>query len=154
VGSWIAANPRLIRAALVDGHEMANHTWSHPALRRLGRSAVASEIVKCADALRAATGSAGSWFRPSGTPTPTRLMFEEASIAGYETVVGYDVDPLDYQDPGSAKVVSRTLAGVQPGSIVSLHLGHPGTVDALHDIVLGLTDRGLRPRTVSQLFAK
>ncbi len=82
------------------------------------------------------------------------MMLQEAAKAGYRTVVGYDVDPLDYQDPGPSAVVRRTLAGAQGGSIVSLHLGHAGTVAALPDIVAGLTAHGLRLCTVSQLLTK
>lgn len=152
VGNWAEANPELIRGLLDNGHELANHTYSHPSLRRLGRKAVGLEISKCAAVLRTADATIGKWFRPSGTPTPTDLMLEEASKVGYSTVVGYSVDPLDYQDPGASLVVSRTLAGATGGSIVSLHLGHVGTVDALEKIVTGLRKRGLEPVTVSALL--
>lgn len=47
---------------------------------------------------------------------------------------------------------SRTLAAVQPGSIVSLHLGHQGTVDALSGILQGLADKGLAAVTVTRLL--
>ena len=153
VGTWVEANPSLIQAIVAGGNEMANHTLTHPALRRLGRADVAAEIIGCADTLRRVTGHKGAWFRPSGTPTPSTLILEESAKAGYSTVVGYDVDPRDYQDPGSRLVVSRTLAGVQAGSIVSLHLGHQGTVDALTEIVAGVRQRGLEPVTVSRLLA-
>ena len=152
VGNWVDANPELAKAFRAAGHELGNHTYSHPALRRLGRAAVATEISGAATALNRATGSIGAWFRPSGTPTPSALMLEEAAKVGYETVVGYDVDPRDYQDPGSKLVVSRTTAGIQGGSIVSLHLGHQGTVDALEAIISAIRARGLEPATVSTVL--
>ena len=153
VGTWVEANPGLIRTLAADGHELANHTYTHPALRRLNRAAVATEIAGCASALQHITGHIGTWFRPSGTPTPTNLMLDEAAKAGYPTVVGYDVDPLDYQDPGTALVVSRTLAGAHGGSIISLHLGHAGTVAALEPIINGLRKKGLQPATVTTVLA-
>jgi peptidoglycan/xylan/chitin deacetylase (PgdA/CDA1 family) len=73
--------------------------------------------------------------------------------AGYATVLGFDVDPLDYDDPGAAAVTERTLAAVKPGSIISLHFGHPGTVAALPGILDGLDQRGLAPVTVSTLLS-
>ncbi len=152
VGTWVEANHALIRGLADAGHELANHTYSHPALRRLGRQAVAQEISKGADALQAVSGTIGTFFRPSGTPTPTDLMRQEAAKVGYTTVVGYDVDPRDYQDPGTKAVVSRTLSGAKGGSIISLHLGHVGTVDALDQIVAGLRKKGLDPVTVSTLL--
>ena len=152
VGNWVEANHTLIRGLADAGHELANHTFSHPALRRLGRTAVAQEIAKGAAALKAANGTIGTYFRPSGTPTPTDLMLQEAAKVGYSTVVGYDVDPRDYQDPGSAIVASRAVSGATAGSIISLHLGHVGTVDALEKIVAGLRKKGLEPVTVSTLL--
>jgi peptidoglycan/xylan/chitin deacetylase (PgdA/CDA1 family) len=73
-------------------------------------------------------------------------------MTGYAVSVGYDVDPLDYQDPGASKVIARVQAGLRPGSIVSLHTGHAGTVQAFEPIVAAVRARGLRPVTVSQLL--
>jgi peptidoglycan/xylan/chitin deacetylase (PgdA/CDA1 family) len=67
-------------------------------------------------------------------------------------VLGFDVDPLDYDDPGAAVVTRRTLDAVQPGSIISLHFGHPGTIAALPDILDGLDERDLTPVTASKLL--
>jgi len=64
-----------------------------------------------------------------------------------------NVDSLDYLDPGAVAIRTRTLAQVGPGSIVSLHLGHPGTVEALPGILAGLAARNLTPVTVTQLFS-
>ncbi len=80
------------------------------------------------------------------------MVLEEAGKAGYQAVLGFDVDPLDYRDPGRDAVVSRTLATVKPGSIVSLHFGHQGTVDALPAILDGLADKRLQPVTLSTLL--
>jgi len=67
-------------------------------------------------------------------------------------VLGFDVDPLDYKDPASATVVTRTLAAVGNGSIISLHFGHSGTVEALPKILDGLDTKQLRAVTVSELL--
>ena len=75
-----------------------------------------------------------------------------AGRAGYRTSLSFDVDPADYTDPGPAAVVARVLAAVGNGSIVSLHLGHAGTVTALPAILAGLAARSLRPVTVTQLL--
>lgn len=152
VGTWVEQHKDLIREMVAAGHELANHTQTHPALRRVDRAGVAAEITGCANALRQVTGSIGAWFRPSGTPTPTTMMLEEAAKAGYSTVVGYDVDPLDYQDPGTDAIASRVVADTRAGSIVSLHLGHPGTAGAIEAIVHQLRKKGLTAVTVSTLL--
>jgi len=152
VGQWLAASPELGKQILAAGHELGNHTWSHQQMPALSPPVAREEIRRGAQALRDATGSAGWWFRPSGTPRSTATIRAAAARAGYPRCVSYDVDPQDYRDPGSAQVVSRTLAHVRPGSIVSLHLGHVGTVQALPRMLAGLVAMELVPETLSRLL--
>jgi peptidoglycan/xylan/chitin deacetylase (PgdA/CDA1 family) len=153
VGNWIEATPSLGRDILAAGHELGNHTWSHQQMKQLSPAEAVREAQKGADALRAAVGTAGWWFRPSGTQHSTATIRAAAQAAGYQRCVSYDVDPGDYLDPGASAVRDRTLAGVQPGSIVSLHFGHPGTAKALPEILAGLSRKGLAPVTLSRLLA-
>ena len=152
VGSWLESTPGLAQEILDGGHELGNHTWSHQTMPRLGADAARVEVQRCADVLDRLTGSPRRWFRPSGTPTSTATIRAAAAAAGYGACLSYDVDPRDYQDPGPSLVTSRVLASAGPGSVVSLHLGHPGTVAALPALLSGLTDKGLRPVTASTLF--
>ena len=152
VGQWLAGAPSLGPQILADGHELGNHTWSHQQMPALSARAAQDEVQRCADALHTATGSSGWWFRPSGTPRSTATIRAAAGRSGYRRCVSYDVDPQDYRDPGAAKVVSRTLQQVRPGSIVSLHLGHLDTVQALPQILDGLRAKGLLPVTLSRLL--
>ena len=152
VGQWLAGAPSLGPQILAAGHELGNHTWSHQQMPSLSAQAAQDEIQRGADALRSATGSTGWWFRPSGTPSSTATIRAAASRSGYQRCVSYDVDPQDYRDPGAALVVSRTLEQVKAGSIVSLHLGHVGTVQALPQILAGLAAKGLLPVTLSRLL--
>ncbi len=151
VGSWLEANPELATAILSQGHDLGNHTWTHLPMRELSAAVARREIARTADLLVRLTGSRGRWFRPSGTPSSTARIRAAAASAGYPRCLGYDVDPRDYQDPGSSVVVSRLERTVTAGSIVSLHLGHPGTVTALPEIFALLQRKGLRPVTMSDL---
>ena len=67
-------------------------------------------------------------------------------------MLSYDVDSRDFTDPG-AVVIRRNVASVTAGSVVSLQLGHRGTLDALPGVLDDLAARGLRPVTASALFA-
>jgi peptidoglycan/xylan/chitin deacetylase (PgdA/CDA1 family) len=152
VGNWLAANEALGRRILAGGHELANHTYTHPDLGALPEAAV-EEVAKAGDVLQQVSGTNGLYARPSQMNRATPLVLAAAGRVGYRTVVAFDVDPSDYLDPGAALVISRTLAGVQRGSIVSMHLGHEGTVQALPAILDGLSSRGLRPVTVKTLLS-
>ena len=152
VGQWLSANPQLGRAIVAAGHDLGNHTWSHQPMRSLGAEAAALEVSRGAAAVAAVRGSAGLLFRPSGTPTSTDTIRSAALASGYHRCISYDVDPSDYLDPGTAAVRDRTLKAVRAGSIVSLHLGHAGTVAALPGILDGLRQRGLTAVTVTDLL--
>ena len=58
-----------------------------------------------------------------------------AGDAGYPMVAGWDVEPFDYRDPGADLVQQRVIDGLHGGAVVSLHFGHPGTVEALPAIL-------------------
>jgi peptidoglycan/xylan/chitin deacetylase (PgdA/CDA1 family) len=151
VGFWLDQYPDLAGAILAGGHELANHTYTHPALGQADRATVAAEITRCREALSRHSGSPGAWFRPSGVDVPSPLMLEEAAGAGYRTVVGYDIDPRDYEDPPPAAILERVAGGLHPGAIVSLHTGHANTVAAFEDMVAAARRHGLTPRLVRDL---
>ncbi len=153
VGTWLSDHPELGRAIVAAGHDLGNHTWSHQTLPRLSSAAATAEIEKGAKAVAAIDGSSPYLFRPSGTPTSTPTIRAAARASGYARCISYDVDPADYQDPGSAAVAARTLDAVRAGSIVSLHLGHAGTIEALPTVLAGLAARGLHAVTMTRLVA-
>jgi peptidoglycan/xylan/chitin deacetylase (PgdA/CDA1 family) len=153
VGTWLEQYPRIAKRILDGGHDLGNHTMHHLDIAAMDAPGAFTEIAGCARRLRALTGSAGRWFRPSQTQYSTPLIEREARKAGYRTCVSYDVDSLDYTDPGPEAIVSAVLGKTRPGSIVSLHLGHSGTVTALPAIVRGLARRGLRPVTLTSLLS-
>jgi peptidoglycan/xylan/chitin deacetylase (PgdA/CDA1 family) len=153
VGTWLGQYPQIAERILRGGHDLGNHTMHHLDIAAMGASAAYAEIAECAQRLRALTGSIGRWFRPSQTQYSTPLIEREARKAGYQTCVSYDVDSLDYTDPGPDAIVSTVLDSTRPGSIVSLHFGHSGTVTALPAILRGLASRGLRPVTLTDLLS-
>ena len=153
VGSWLRQYPLIAQRILRGGHDLGNHTMNHLDIKSMDASGAYAEIAGCARELHALTGSAGRWFRPSRTRYPTPLIEREAGQAGYPACVSYDVDSLDYTDPRPDAIVATVTGLARPGSIISLHLGHPGTVTALPAIIRGLAGRGLRPVTLTELLS-
>lgn len=153
VGQWLAANPSIGRRIVDAGHDLGNHTWSHQQMRQLSPATDADEVRRGAEAVATILGTPGPLFRPSGTESSTAAIRSAAASAGYARCVSYDVDSLDYTDPGPAAVLATVTATLAPGSIVSLHLGHPGTVAALPAIFDLLARRGLAAVTVTALLS-
>ena len=112
VGTWLAATPSIGRDIVSEGHALGNHTWSHPTLTHLGLAAATDEVKRGADAVAASVGHAGLLFRPSGTPTSTATIRAAAASAGYARSISYDLDSLDYTDPGADAVVRTVTAGL------------------------------------------
>jgi peptidoglycan/xylan/chitin deacetylase (PgdA/CDA1 family) len=152
VGTWLAQYPDAARMVLDLGHELGNHTWSHRTMSRLSVAAQRAEIERCRDRLEALTGGPGAFFRQSAAQHATTEQRKLAGAAGYPRVLSYDLDSLDWTDPGPA-IVRAQLRKAKAGSVVSMHLGHRDTLTAIPDILADLAVRGLRPVTAGQLFA-
>ena len=156
VGSWLDANPSWAKRLVDGGHELANHTYHHLGFAKLTPTKMADEITRCRDVLIRTGGTPGDFFRPSGTEngidSPSPAVLAAAGAAGYSTVLGYDLDPMDYKDPGAAVVEQRVLAGLHDGAIVSLHFGHQGTIEALPTILDTITGKGLQIVTAGELL--
>ena len=152
VGTWLADNPTIGREILAGGHDIGNHTLSHLDINSLSESDMRAEVLGCRDILMRTTGVPGSYFRQSQSQTASQLLRTVAGDAGYAVCLSYDVDSLDWTDPGAAAVRQNMLAA-RAGSIVSMHLGHSGTVEALPRVLEDLARRGLSATTVSTLLA-
>lgn len=151
VGTWLEQNPEVGKAILAAGHELGNHTWSHQNINALPADQMRQEVTRCRDALLRYAGTPGGYFRQSQSQNATYQMRRIAGAAGYRICLSYDVDSMDWTDPGGAAVRSN-LRAARAGSIVSMHLGHQSTVDALPGIFDDLAARGLHPVTVSALL--
>jgi peptidoglycan/xylan/chitin deacetylase (PgdA/CDA1 family) len=151
VGTWLQASPDAAKIVTGHGHELGNHTWSHPDLAGRSEAAVRAEIERCRDRLATLTGSPGAFFRPSAAQHATAEVRKLAGAAGYARVLSYDVDSRDFTDPGAA-AIRRNVRAAVAGSVVSMHLGHPGTLAALPGLLDDLAARGLKPVTAGELF--
>ena len=148
-GSFIRGNSSLLRRAVREGHEMANHSWSHPRLPN------ATELSRTTKAIRSATGFTPCLFRaPYGAVNND--LFSRARRQGMLTI-GWDVDSWDslYDNVSKDTVYSRVVNQVRPGSIILMHDGegpHEGTIQALDPILRALRKKKLYPVTVSELL--
>jgi peptidoglycan/xylan/chitin deacetylase (PgdA/CDA1 family) len=152
VGQWLAQYPQMAERVLKGGHELGNHTENHLDIDAMSESQAYDEIERCAQRLEQLTGSRGRWFRQSQAQHASSSVRAAATRAGYGTLLSYDLDPLDYTDPGTTAIERNVLSRIRGGDVVSMHLGHPETVTALPVILAGLAKRGLRAVTASELF--
>ena len=152
IGQNVAANPDIVRRILAEGHEIGNHTWTHPQLSKLGDDRVTAEITKTQDAIRQASGFTPTLLRPPyGAITPRQRQWIESQFG--LSVILWSVDPLDWKRPGPSVVTQRILSQARPGAIILSHDIHKQTVDAMPATLDGLIAKGFKFATVSQLIA-
>lgn len=145
-----------------EGHDVGNHSMSHPHLLGLKRKgAQMREIKECNEAILKATDVSPVWYRPPmGYKTPS--TFWAAKSLGL-TVVGWKIKGWDTVHRDPKKIASSILRRVKRGSIILLHdssslkgksTDRSPTVDALPIILSGLKEMGLTPVTLTELFDK
>lgn len=144
--------PHIVRQIVDEGHEIGNHTWNHPNLRKLGEGQVRRELDSTRDAIVRASGVQPRTMRP---PYGSLSTYQRQWIYrdyGYPTVL-WDVDPLDWKKPGPSVVASRLINGTRNGSILLLHDLHASSVSAVPQTIDTLLRQGYQFVTVSQLIA-
>src|SRR6266536_2199154 len=151
IGENVAEHSEIVARAAREGHEIANHSWSHPNLGKMSGDNVRSQLQRTDDAIRNATGKRPTLLRPpygSITAREKRWIHDEF---GYQIIL-WDVDPNDWKRPGPAVVRNRILKETQPGSIVLSHDIHPGTIEAMPSTLDALEAKGFKFVTVSELM--
>jgi len=152
VGQNAADHPEVLKRAVREGHEIGNHSWSHPNLGKMSDEAVRRELQKTEDAIVAAIGRKPTLMRPpygSITARQKKWIHEEF---GYRIIL-WDVDPLDWKRPGPSVVTARILKETRAGSIVLSHDIHPPTIEAMPATFDQLMKKGFKSVTVTELLA-
>lgn len=146
LGQQVAANPSAARRVLAAGHELANHSYSHPMLPSFSELSSANRVI------RRATGFKPCLFRPPYGALNSSVI-SSARTLGMKSVL-WDIDTVDWSSPGSAAIRARG-SDAGRGSIVLMHDGggpRSQTVEALPGMIGNLRARGYRLVTVTQLL--
>lgn len=152
IGQNAADHPEILKRAVREGHEIGNHSWSHPNLGKMSDEAVRRELQKTDDAIVAAIGRRPTLMRPpygSITAHQKRWIHDEL---GYRIII-WDVDPLDWKRPGPSVVTARILKETKAGSIVLAHDIHAPTIEAMPATFDQLMKKGFKSVTVTELLA-
>lgn len=157
IGRHIEAHRVIAEKIVAAGHEIANHTYSHPVLFRLPDEEIHEEIHRTDQLLKSLNGTPPRFLRPP-MGLFSRRVLNIVEQHGYITVVG-DVYPRDPHMPGRHKIVERVLSRVTKGSIIILHDGgnshfvdRSQTMGAVKTLIPILKERGFDFVKLSQLL--
>lgn len=142
-GEMAFDNKGLLGEMADDGHVVGNHTWTHPLLTQLSRSAIHSEIERTCEVIDDAYGEPPVWFRaPYGAWN--RATFQIGAELGMEPMA-WTVDSLDWTTPGTGTIVDRVESGAAPGVVILSHDAggdRSQSVRALREYLPQLLDSG------------
>jgi len=141
-GSLCAQHPELVRMMLMRGHQVANHSQTHPsgAFWCLPPYAIARQIDGCNAALMAIIGEMPRLFRaPVGMKNPfVHPILSKRNM----TLVGWSVRGFDSFGDDFERVARRIVPRVSNGSIIVMHQGRGFSVACVSRVVDELQARG------------
>jgi peptidoglycan-N-acetylglucosamine deacetylase len=156
-GANVDRLPSIAREVAASGHEIGNHSYSHPLLCFRSPSFIREELRRAQETIGRHTDATPAWFR---APFGARWFGlggaqRDAGVAGVMwTVIGYDWSRT------ADAVVERVARSVANGAIICLHDGRElrakpdigATVEAVRRLVPLLLDRGYTFETVSRIL--
>lgn len=149
VGRQARRYPELIAAIVADGHILCDHSETHPVgLSRLSRSEIDLEVGSPSFYLQTLTGTPPAFFRAPGGSI-NELVVSSAHSRGMR-ILGWGVDPRDFEGPAPDEIQRRVMSSVKPGSVILLHDGggiRSKTVAALPGLITQLKAAGYGFRT-------
>lgn len=153
VGQLAEKSPDVVRRMYEDGHEIANHTYTHPSTKSVSK--IMEEINQTTDTIYSITGVSPNLFRPvEGIYTDE--IVNEVVKNGYKIVMwSWHQDTEDWKDPGVNKIVTKVLNGLNNGDVILFHDGggnREQTVKALEKILPELKKQGYKFITISEMI--
>ena len=153
VGAWVDKYPESVKQLSDAGHQVMNHSNTHPYMTKLSEQQKIDEIKSCNNKIYNITGK---------TPTLFRAPYGDYDNATIETVeklgmytIQWDVDSLDWKDSSTAQsICKRVTSKVKNGSIVLFHNDAECTPEALPDILKCLQEDGYEFVFIEDLIYK
>ena len=153
-GYWIDKYPDEVKKIAEAGHDLGNHSATHPHMSKLTKEQIADEIKDTGNKIEELTGVKSELFRaPFGEYTND--VISTAEELGYYTIQ-WDVDSLDWKEYGVNEEISRVLGhkNLQNGSIILFHNDAKYTPEALDSIIKGLKEKGYEIVPISELIIR
>lgn len=156
IGTQIEKSVETAKIVHEQGHEIGNHTYTHPHLPELSSEECRRELQLTEALIQQVTGAKPRVFRPPYLATSDEVAAITAGEFNYPAIGAVNGAATDWEMPGVAHIVEKTREQVRPGSILLFHDGFDDrsqTVEAVRILAAELTTAGYRLVTVSELLA-
>ena len=152
VGFWVDKYPHQVEEIFKRGHEIGNHSTTHPHMTQLSREKIAEELSITDKKITEITNVKPRAFRaPFGDYND--LLIQTARDLEYNTIQ-WDIDSLDWKELGVEPVIDRVVKNAADGSIILFHNNAKYIKEYLPVIIQTLQEKGFKMVTVSELIHK
>ncbi|MFB9329478.1 polysaccharide deacetylase family protein [Paenibacillus aurantiacus] len=154
IGEQIEANRAVAEAVHAQGHEIGNHTFTHPNLTEIEIGEAAGEMRRTDALIREVTGEAVRTFRAPYLAENEEIL-ALADEMGYATIDALNTETHDWEQPGVAHILEKSRDYLVPGGILLFHDGYGDrsqSVEAVRTLVRELVEGGFRLVTVRELL--
>lgn len=148
-GRWVQKNPDLAQMIVAAGHEIGNHSFSHPDMKILSSPRTREELIQTNKVIKATTGIVPKWFAP-----PSGSYRDETVGIAAELNMGtvmWSVDTIDWQKPTVETLLNRVLGKVHNGALILMH-PTDSTSKSLDYLINKLKTKNLQIGTVSEVL--
>lgn len=151
-GQWAQQNPELARRVLREGHEIGNHSMTHPDLTTLSDEQVCQELTQADQVISSLTGqSTRPYFRPPYGARNDQVRQLAANL-GYRTVY-WTIDTIDWRsDAAPQTITERVMSHLSNGAIILMHAGSDVEAQTLDQLIPLIQQKGYQIVTVTQLL--
>lgn len=151
-GGWIENYPEDVKAIYEAGHDLGNHSQTHPDMATISTEEIRRELMGPYESVKELTGYEMSLFRPPYGSYNNELI-EIASDCGFYTIQ-WDVDSLDWKDYGVDSIINTVCnhKHLGNGSIILCHNGSKYTAQALDTLITNLKAQGYEFVKLSELI--
>lgn len=150
VGGWVDKYPDMVKEIAARGHEIGNHSDTHPHMSQLSESDIKDELRIMSDKVEKLTGVRPTLFRPPYGDYNNRVI-EVARAEGYECVQ-WSIDSLDWKDRGTEDIIKQCTYRVDNGDIVLFHNDSNDIANALPTVIKHYQGLGYTIIPVSELL--
>ncbi len=149
VGYWVDKYPDHVKQIADAGHEIGNHSNTHPHMSELSSSEISQELRALSDKVEKITGTPTTLFRPPYGDYDDQVVLQ-ARKDGYE-VIQWNVDSLDWKNLGVEPMIQRTTKNLHPGDILLFHNNSQYITQALPTIIESIQSQGYQIVPISEL---
>ncbi|MBR7071009.1 MAG: polysaccharide deacetylase family protein [Clostridia bacterium] len=153
VGAWVDKYPESVKALHEAGHQIQNHSNTHPYMTQLSKDQMCNELADCNKKIEAITGITPTLFRPPYGDYDNSVIEAIESMKMYP--IQWSVDSLDWKDNATAEsICNRVVSKCENGSIILCHNDAEHTPEALPHILKSLKEKGFEFVFISDLILK